>query len=412
MAISIKEVALLSEVFLALVTTAVSQDRAVVEQLKALGGIVLSIDGVQPEKGNDTLYLLREIQSGRVLVARNLRASNASEIEKLIEGVKALGVPILGVVSDKQESLCLAIERALPGVPHQLCQSHYLRDMAQPVSDADRQLKKNLRIKVRGIKAIEDSIERQPPSPESRIAGRYCEAIRTVLRDDGKYPLDPAGLKLYAKLSRIEESIQRAIEVRESRLLRRVLRLLSVLSVYIEEFERICRVYEWIHRIAQLLEAEAGKETTSRSARRKLMRYSARLDAKGDESVQGYINHIQKQSRAFESRLFTYVEQPLLPRTNNDLEQFIGRMKKARRQATGRKNTQEYILREGQYVAILYGLPEVSSYIARFAEVDFAAFRETLERMRRRQERSNAWRVRRDLPGYLKDLEQTWTSSE
>ena len=111
-------------------------------------------------------------------------------------------------------------------------------------------------------------------------------------------------------------------------------------------------------------------------------------------------------------RLFTYVEQPLLPRTNNDLEQFIGRMKKARRQATGRKNTQEYILREGQYVAILYGLPEVDSYIARFADVDFGAFRETLERMRRKQERSNAWRVRRDLAGYLKDLEETWSSSE
>jgi hypothetical protein len=131
------------------------------------------------------------------------------------------------------------------------------------------------------------------------------------MRDDGKYRLDPAGRKLYSKLSEIEESVQRAVEVRGSRLLRRVIRLLAVLEVYVEEFERIYRVYEWLHRIAQMLEVEAGKEPTSRSARRKLMRYIERLDAKGDESIQEYIDHIKKQSRAFESRLFTYVEQPL-----------------------------------------------------------------------------------------------------
>src|ERR1051325_1596241 len=117
--ISDKEVVLLADVFLALVTTAAATDPDGVEHLRARGGIVLSIDGVQPEKGNETLYLLRDLQSGRVLVARNLRSSSTSELQKLIEEVKALEVPILGVVSDKQESICLAIARALPGVSHQ-----------------------------------------------------------------------------------------------------------------------------------------------------------------------------------------------------------------------------------------------------------------------------------------------------
>ena len=66
LSISLKEVALLCEVFLALVTTVARQDEELIAPLKALGGIVLAIDGVQPEKSHETLYILRDVRSGRV----------------------------------------------------------------------------------------------------------------------------------------------------------------------------------------------------------------------------------------------------------------------------------------------------------------------------------------------------------
>lgn len=404
-----KQVVLLSEVYLALVTTAAAADPAALDELRARGGILLSIDGVQPEKGNETLYLLRELQTGRVLVARNLRSSSTPEIQKLIEEVKALGLPILGVVSDKQESICLAVERSLPKVPHQLCHYHYLRDMAQPVADADRHLKKELKKRVRGIKAVEDSAERMGESKEARVALDYCQAIRTVMRNDGKYPLDPAGLELYTKLEKIAASLERAIEARGSKLLERVLRLLTVLGSFTDEFERVTTAYAWIYEIAHRLEVEGIKAST---ARRRLETYVDGLDAGEDKELAEWLGHIQKLTHSFAEKLFTYVGQPLLPKTNNELELFIGRLKKARRQATGRKNTAEYILREGQYVAILYGLPAGSSDIERLAEVDVDAFTATLDAMRRRQERSKAWRVRRDLDAYLSDLEHDWPDSE
>ena len=64
--ICLKEVALLAEVYLALVTTVATKDKAIMAELAQLKGLVLSIDGVQPEKGNETLYLIREIQTGLV----------------------------------------------------------------------------------------------------------------------------------------------------------------------------------------------------------------------------------------------------------------------------------------------------------------------------------------------------------
>jgi hypothetical protein len=87
LSISLKEVALLCEVFLALVTTVAHQDEELIGQLRTLDGIVLAIDGVQPEKSHETLYILRDVCSGRVLVAKTLLSSTTGEIEALIEEV-------------------------------------------------------------------------------------------------------------------------------------------------------------------------------------------------------------------------------------------------------------------------------------------------------------------------------------
>jgi hypothetical protein len=53
----------------------------------------------------------------------------------------------------------------------------------------------------------------------------------------------------------------------------------------------------------------------------------------------------------------------LLPKTNNDLEVFIGQLKKSRRRVTGRKDTTQFILREGRAVACLQSLPDKSVWV-------------------------------------------------
>jgi hypothetical protein len=65
----------------------------------------------------------------------------------------------------------------------------------RPVWEADRHFKKELKKKVRGIRAIERRAE-QASTKEAQMVADYCLAVRTVIRDDGKYPLEPPGLKL------------------------------------------------------------------------------------------------------------------------------------------------------------------------------------------------------------------------
>ena len=66
----------------------VHQDAELIKQLRPLDGIVLAIDGVQPENSHETLYLLRDVRSGRVLVAKTRLSSATAEIEPWIEEVR------------------------------------------------------------------------------------------------------------------------------------------------------------------------------------------------------------------------------------------------------------------------------------------------------------------------------------
>lgn len=401
--ISIKEVQLLSEVFLALVQTVITDDQQVIDHLRQQGGILLAIDGVQPEKGNETLWLLRDVRSGRVLVARNLLSSGCAEIELLIEQVKVLNIPVLGVISDKQESLCLAIDNQLPGVPHQLCHFHYLRDVAQPICEADRKLKKQLKQKVRGIRQVERKVAHQQ-SDEARVVRGYCVALREVMRDDGKYPLEPAGLTLYTKLHQIRLSLGNALTQRASAKLQRLRTILDIITMYTQDYARLVVAWSWIHCLAHLL----NQGMTRAEAEAQFQHYATSLPSTADPLLYEIAAHIQKVSLAFAPKLFAYYDQPLLPKTNNDLELFIGQLKKDQRRITGRKNTCAFVLRQGRAVALLQSLPSEINWLQRFAAVDMKTFYNVLADLRRQDERSQAWRARRNLSAYLSLLEQDW----
>jgi hypothetical protein len=183
----------------------------------AAGKVVLAIDGLQPDVGHEVLWVFRDVLSGEVLLARSLLSSTRDDLAKLIRQVKReLEVPIAGVVSDGQDSIRKAVKAALDGVPHQLCQFHYLREAARPVYEADRHAKVQLKKKVRGIRPIERKVEGRDDAEARDIRG-YCAAVRSALTDDGRPPLEASGLKLVDRLALVAASLDRVAVKRGSR---------------------------------------------------------------------------------------------------------------------------------------------------------------------------------------------------
>src|SRR5256884_9478964 len=87
-------------------------------QVEKNGGIIVSVDGIQPEKGNETVYLVRDALTGRVLAAENVTSSETAVMKALLAPVVALEVElkvkVLGTITDAQESELLAVEELWP----------------------------------------------------------------------------------------------------------------------------------------------------------------------------------------------------------------------------------------------------------------------------------------------------------
>lgn len=195
-----------------LLATSLTDSRRLRSLLGKQGRVILALDGLQPDVGHEVLWVIRDCISGEVLLARSLLSGTAADLVPLLREVAdAVGVPVAGVVSDGQTSIRRAVERALPGVPHQLCHFHFLREAALPIFEADRHAKKELKKHVRGVRRIERSVE-GASDPEAVAVRRSCAAVRSSITDDGRAPLDAAGLKLKGRLEKIAGSVDRAAE--------------------------------------------------------------------------------------------------------------------------------------------------------------------------------------------------------
>src|SRR5262249_12175208 len=208
--------------------------------------LILSIDGLQPEKGHETLYAVRELTGKRVWFAEALLAATADEVRRLIARAKHwaedLGKSVSLWISDKQDAFVTGIAAEFPGIPHRYCSNHFLRDLAQPVLEADSHAKVQMRKKVRGLRGIEQAVLKQrhdsapegppPPSTPFEVAGPndppasptdpagdvvldYCAAVRGILNSDQGGPLDPPGSRMAAALDEVRESIRRNVDAKK-----------------------------------------------------------------------------------------------------------------------------------------------------------------------------------------------------
>jgi hypothetical protein len=185
--------------------------------------LILSIDGLQPEKGHETLYVVRELRLRRVWFAEPLLSSAAPEVQRLLEQARQwaerLGLPVRLWISDKQEAFVSGIAQVFPGVPHRYCENHFLRDLAKPVLEADSKAKVAMRRKVRGLRSIEREVLAEGPEKAQTEANGvvldYCAAVRGVLNDDHGGPLQPPGLKMAEALGEIQSSLQRNVEAKK-----------------------------------------------------------------------------------------------------------------------------------------------------------------------------------------------------
>jgi hypothetical protein len=152
---------------------------------------------------------------------------------------------------------------------------------------------------------------------------------------------------------------------------------------------------------------------TSQSVAEQVDRYLkdllAQITAEANEEAQTVAAHIEKTFRHHWWGLFQCYEVAGLPRTNNDLERYLRRIKMGQRRITGRKNVQDAIIRYGSYLAFVdyqEGLEELLCRLKKVSQDDFLRERRSLDISLLREQKRHQFRYHRDQ--FLMELESRW----
>jgi hypothetical protein len=392
--------------------TARQQDR---QQLSTayrhIDSLVLAIDGLQPEKGHETLYTVREVNARRVWFAEALLSSSAGEVCRLLVRARAiadyLGKPVRLWLSDKQDAFVTGVAQAFPDTPHRYCDKHFLRELAKPMRQADSHAKVQMRKKVRGLRAIEREALRQrrqatvqttsdkdvtasgsrrqevsapadatrtgSPRPRGSAGKRsgarsasgqsnrptpgdsvaqvvldYCAVVRGILNDDQGGPLQPTGMRMAEALKEVRASLQRNLDLNKPGPGHgQLARLAGCID------RGLAAVKDQQHQIKKQVEqiravAETLKGDKGPRWQRKA-KYE-RLQRAYAKQGGGFPAHLAKVMRNWARGLFVRVKVKQgenLPVDNDDLERWFRRPKSHARRIHGRKHAGVRIVQEG-----------------------------------------------------------------
>ena len=176
-----------------------------------------------------------------VLWAVNLQEGGQTTLAALLRPVADLKLPVLGVISDAQESIRLAVAQVFVGVPHGFCHFHVLREAAKPIFEADRHMKKEIKKEVRDLRGVERVVEQKlgmdpladtnlPAAPDPRgmvpapngspgqarsshqeatkVVRDVAWAMRQTLLEKGQTPFQLGGLRIYEDLDTLGQTVE------------------------------------------------------------------------------------------------------------------------------------------------------------------------------------------------------------
>jgi hypothetical protein len=355
-----------------------------------VAALVLSIDGLQPEKGHETLYVVRELNAKRVWFAEALLSSSADEVRRLLSQARAwatqLGLPVRLWLSDKQDAFVTGIAAEFPGVPHRYCVNHFLRDLAKPMLEADSHAKVKMRRTVRGLRTIEREVLQQrrpiateapageppavvpaattpgPQPPANQLAKDipaataspadagevvldYCSAVRGILNDDQGGPFQPPGLHMAEALGDVRASLQRNLDAnRGGRAHTQLQRLAACIDRGVAEVQaehQVVRQYlQELQRVAATLTSANGSATTRQAQFTHLQEEFAGLAIP-------FYQHMAGVMASFATGLFVGGDTLPFLQDNLELERWFRKPKGHERRIHGHRHAGVRIVQEG-----------------------------------------------------------------
>jgi hypothetical protein len=393
------------------------------------GGLIIALDGLAPVGGEPQLWFIRELLTGLTLRSGWLSRFDQATFEAFLQPLRQLAGSVLAVLSDKQKGLLPAVSTVLPGVRHYFCQAHYLKNLAEPLAEADSAFNVELRKAVRHevgalIRAEKPTQDPQPglltvtgllpdnpaatvepespntkpsiaPASDATVADEVVTHLlrhtRYLLTLKGRPPFRLAGIETYQRLQGVADLIQELLDHRyDPHLARLGQGLQAALPPFADEYRGLQQGATWLRDIARILELpDQGSPTTGEQVAQQLRTYlddlltlpnlPPRLDA--------LRRHLDKVSISYWPGLFHCYDLEELPRTNNDIESLFRDTQRRLLRTTGQKGqTRRALQRTGAW-ELLPRPPTEAECLAALRQVPPIQLAKEQQRLRQHRQR-------------------------
>ena len=359
--------------------------------------MIIALDGLAPQGGEPQIWFIRELTSGLTLRSGWLSQQDQPTFEAFLRPLKALEWPILAVLSDKQTGLMPAVATVLPASRYQFCQAHYLRNLAEPLAEADSAFKVALRKTVRqqvgplirqeprpapgqaGVLTVTglcpsplrpqeattapDS-QRQassvlptaPASEADAIITQLFRHTRYLLTLKGRPPFRLAGIETYERLEHVARFSLDLLAARyDARLAQLYQGLQAALAPFAQPYQAFQQGAAWLRDIAYILEPAVSQALRGEQVAEQLRGYldTVRRWPASPPTLDEFALHLDTVSRSYWPGLFHCYDVPGLPRTNNELESRFRETGRHLLRITGQKGlTQRTLQRQGAWALL------------------------------------------------------------
>jgi hypothetical protein len=153
-------------------------------------------------------------------------------------------------------------------------------------------------------------------------------------------------------------------------------------------------------------------QSVAQAVDRSLRNLIEETELAGIEEDKSVALHLEKTFRSHWWGLFKCYDVEGLPRTNNELERYLRRIRMGQRRISGRKNVQDFIIRYGSYVAFVdyqESLEELCDRLKKVSQDDFLKERQALDVTLLREQKR--YRFRHKRAAFLQNLESRWEAA-
>ncbi|MEK7742035.1 MAG: transposase [Nitrospirota bacterium] len=418
------------------------QERQQMERLKTIavqGGLWLSLDGLAPEGGEAQLWLVRELHSGITLRSGWMSQQDQSAFVNFLQPIAEMGLTVAIVMSDKQRGLVPAIAEVFSSAKHSFCQTHYLGNAAEPISEADEAMKIELRQGVRqeiGALIRQEKVEKQGvltvtggiPSPvtpsdaslapvvqeQESILQDLSRRIRYLLTLKGRPPFCLAGLEMFERLTEVKDCLERlSAHHAHPQLVQLQQGLLAALQMAQTDYTLLRQAADWLEHIADLLDPAEKPLRSADQVQKTLFAYLETIQTISDKQpgLQPFFQTLQKTTFNYAPGLFHCYDIPDLPRTNNARESDFRDLNRRLLRTTGQKGLTRRIIQRSGAWELLHRPASLQDTILAFNRVAPHNFKEERQRIFQHRDRFRLHtRSAKQSHLQLAKLEQRWAN--